>query len=117
MASFLFLISVWVLLKLLWRLDRLISHDGEFRKRREVYSEFRESIQGLSVDHKMPTDDDSEERFTAIGLALSAMGLLALGGAPYYLTGNWTVTVAIVVAGYLLYVGVRLRQGEIGTAE
>lgn len=114
-ASFLFLISVWVLLKLLWRLDRLISHDGEFRKRREVYSEFRESIEGLSADHKMPTDD-SEERSTAIGLVLSAIGLLTLGGVPYYLTGNWTITVAIMFVGYLLYVGNRLRQGEVGTA-
>lgn len=116
-ASFLFLISVWVLLKLLWRLDRLISHGGEFGESREVYSEFRESIEGLSAEHEVPTDDDSEERSTGIGLALSAVGLLTLAGIPYYLTGSWTVTAAVLGAGYVLYAGVRLGRGEIGTAE
>lgn len=116
-ASFLFLISVWVLLKLLWRLDRLISRSGEFRKSREVYNEFRESIEGLSAEHEVTTNGDGEERSTAVGLAFSAVGLLVLAGGPYYLTGSWTVTVAVVAAGYLLYAGIRLRQGEIGSAE
>ena len=116
-ASFLFLISVWVLLKLLWRLDRLISHDGEFRKSQEVYSEFRESIEGLSAEHEVSTDGNSGELSTVIGLILTAVGILTLAGVPYYLTESWTVTMAVVAGGYVIYVGVRFRQGAIGTAE
>lgn len=110
-ASFLFLISVWVLLKLLWRLDRVLSHEDEFHKSQEVYGEFRDSIEGLTVDRGTETAT-ADGRSTALGLLFTAIGILTLGGVPYVLSGTWVWSVGVLGVGYLAYAGLKVHRDE-----
>lgn len=114
-SSFLFLISVWVLLKLLWRLDRLLTHEDEFSRGKEVYGEFRASIEGLSADPPAEHQGQEEEGdgpSTATGLIFSAIAVLALGGVPFALTGDWRWAVLILGLGYAGYATLRIRRGR-----
>jgi len=110
-ASFLFLLSVWVLLKLLWRLDRLISQEDQFHKTAEVYGEFRESIEGLSADRPQQ-DEDSESR-AILGLLLTGITILLLGGLPYLATGQYRWSLLVLGVGYAGYAGIQARRGEL----
>ncbi len=109
-ASFLFLISIWVLLKLLWRLERLISQGEEFRTSREVYGEFRESIEELSVEPMADEDDESADRSMILGLVGSAVAVLVLAGGPYLLFGSWLAAGGALLTGYLVFATVRMRD-------
>lgn len=116
LASFLFLVSVWVLLKLLWRLDRLLTREDGFHKSQEVYGEFRESIEGISADPGRSVES-GDGMGTATGLLVTAVGILVLGGVPYLLTGTWVWPVIVLGAGYVAYAAVEVRRGTFGPTQ
>lgn len=111
-SSFLFLIAIWVLLKLLWRLDRLLSHEDDFHRGKDVYGEFRASIEGLSADPSAePLGEGGPS--TATGLLLSAIAVLALGGFPFLLTGDWRWAILVLALGYAGYATLRIQRGQL----
>lgn len=115
LASFLFLISVWVLLTLLWRLDRLLTREEGFHKSHEVYGEFRESIEGISADPGRSVES-ADGRDTATGLLFTAVGILVLGGVPYLLTGTWVWSLVVLGVGYVAYAAFEVRRGTDGSS-
>lgn len=111
-ASFLLLISVWVLLKLLWRLERLISHEAASQDGPAVYGEFRDSIERLSADPP-PETDIASGRSTAVGLLWTGTGVLVLGVGPYLATGEWRWSIVALGFGYAINAAIRVRRGEL----
>lgn len=103
---------MWVLLKLLWRLDRLLSHDDDFHRSKEVYGEFRASIEGLSADAP-PERSDDDSPSTATGLLLSGIAVAILGGVPYMVTGEWRWVLGMLGLGYGAYASLRIQRGEL----
>lgn len=82
--------------------------DGEeFRTNCEVYGEFRESIEELSVE---PMNEAADEESLIRGVVGSALGVLVLAGGPYLLFGSWVAAGGALLGGYVLFASVRMRD-------
>lgn len=85
-GSILFVLSLWVLLKLLWRLNQLVFWESGSGKMGSIYSEFTAVLGGFIV---------------GLGGGFSLTRILVLGiilYIPYYLTGSlWWSIIAIAI--------------------
>lgn len=107
-GGFLLMVSLWVVLKLLWRLDQLTAWKKDYDHTKTIYSEFRASIAGLKAGYKAGTDPSEIGILGSIIGTVISLGILAI---PYVLTREifWSVVFFTVMSG-LRILGMIIRD-------
>ena len=103
-GGFLLMISLWVILKLLWRLNQLTMWKKEYEHTASIYSEFRASIAGAKLG--VETGKQAHESKTEPGVLRQMIGsgiIIAIMTIPYLQTGEiiWSVAlyISLIVIG------------------
>lgn len=100
-GGLLMILSLWVLLKLLWRLNQLAFWAREYENTLHPYSELIATIAGIKVGWEMGGEVvNDESKVGVIRTTISSTSLLVILAVPYLLTNElkWSVLALVVLS-------------------